>query len=197
MRRIGWVGPRAAGEPRYMRLARAGAARDAAPVEGAGDAGDCRFEELGLTRESWAGLAAEDQRNLVVRFLSALGSESTPEEIAADVGALPDAAARLAYLEAKTGCRVPEGAAPGGGEGPGAGPTAEGAGPGAGGGPVVVPSTTAADDLTPEKADEVRDAAAEPERWVLTPAAGTTRRGRGGLLLVAALAAYALTRRRA
>lgn len=166
----GWQSGRAAGLPRYMQLARSGgggggATDDPSPPAG-GDT--CNFEALGLTRESWGGLDAEAQRSLVVRFLVALGSETTPEQIAADVAALPDAAARLAYLEAKTGCTVPGGRPP-----------------------VVSPSVlTGGAAVLPELAPE-----AEPTRWVLTPGEGVTRRGRGGALLLAALAAYALTRR--
>ena len=187
----GWQSGRAAGLPRYMQLARSGGGGGGAtddpspPAEG----DTCNFEALGLTRESWGGLDAEAQRSLVVRFLVALGSETTPEQIAADVAALPDAAARLAYLEAKTGCTVPGGAAPGGGGG--AGPVVGGAAASGGRPPVVSPSVlTGGAAVLPELAPE-----AEPTRWVLRPGEGVTRRGRGGALLLAALAAYALTRR--
>jgi len=155
----------------------------------------CNFAALGLTRESWAALDADAQRSLVTRFLVALGSETTPEQIAADVAALPDAAARLGYLEAKTGCTVPGGGAPGGGgggaAGGGGGPVVGGASSG-GRPPVVSPSVLGGGAaVLPELVPE-----GEPTRWVLTPAEGAARRGRGGALLLAALAAYALTRGR-
>lgn len=152
------------------------------PVEPAADT--CNFEALGLTREAWAGLAADDQRSMVVRFLAALG-RGTAEELEREVGALPDAAARLAFLESRSGCRVPEGAAPGGGGGGGSNPFVVSVTGGGG----------AATDLTPEKADAARDAS-EVARWILTHGGeGRPRRG-GALLALAALALLASGRRR-
>lgn len=184
-------GERAAGVPRWMRLARGG--------EGGGDAapeGDpCNFAALGLTRESWAGLPAEDQRSLVVRFLAALG-RGTAEEIGARVDALPDGLARLAFLERESGCMVPAGDAPGGGGGdapppppppptppppapPGADPFVEGI---MGGYRPVATSTTGGGASTVADPGAVRQEGAEGSRWVLVDGSAG-RRGKGGAVL--------------
>lgn len=144
------------------------------------------FAALGLTRETWAALDEAAQRDLVTRYLIALGSENTPEQLAADVAALPDAAARLAYLEAKTGCTVPAGGAPGGGGGGGG--FVGGAVSTEGGGATVI------SDEAARRAEELKRAADEaernPTRYVLTQA---PTRKRGGVLLVLAALALALT----
>jgi len=171
---------RAAGVPRWTRLARGGGEGGAAGPEG----DPCNFEVLGLTRESWAGLAADDQRSLVVRFLASLG-RGTAEEIGAAVDALPDAAARLAFLERESGCAVPLGSAPGGGGGdpppPPPPPPPSPPPPAPPGFRPVTTSTTGGGASTFADPGAVKDEGAEGERWVLTN--GPTARGKGGAVL--------------
>lgn len=176
---------RAAGVPRWVRLAGGGG--------GAGTGDTCSFEALGLTRESWAGLAADDQRGLVVRFLVSLG-RGTAEEVGARVDALPDGAARLAFLESESGCTVPLGSAPGGGGGDAPPPPPPPAPPGPEGNPFVeglvdgggfrpvTTSTTGGGASTFGDAGAVKEEGAEGSRWALVDGSAG-RRGKGGALL--------------